>query len=157
GGVAAAPGPGTAAAAATGKAEFGYFMLRMADLILTTAAMHGRTDAEVEERRAWVLAVLVFEDDAANGFAKLMEQVGAGGRPSNAVEKAKLVAVNAKMARKLLARYGAKRGVLRMARLLPMGVGAVIGGGSNYRAARATASHARRFFAGLPAAVSPAD
>lgn len=150
GGVAAAPGPGTAAAAATGLAEFGYFTVRMADLILTTAAIHGHTDAEVEERRSWVLAVLLFEDDAAKGYEQLLEQAArTGDGRSTAIDTARLVAVNAKMARKLLARYGAKRGVLRMARLLPLGIGVVIGGGSNYRAARATAGHARRFFAEL--------
>lgn len=151
GGVAAAPGPGTATAAATGMAEFGYFTVRMADLILTTAAIYGHTRAEVEERRAWVLAVLVFEGGAAKGFASLMEQAARGetGPTGGVVHTAKLVAVNAKLARQLLARYGARRGVLRMTRLLPMGVGVVVGGGSNYLATRSTARHARRFFAQL--------
>lgn len=154
GGVAAAPGPGTATAAATGLAEFGYFTVRMADLILTTAAIYGRTDAQVEERRSWVLAVLVFEGGAAKGFTRLMEQAtrAEGGRPSSAMDSARLIAVNSKLARQLLARYAARRGVLRVARLLPLGVGAVVGGGGNYLAARATARHARGFFAELTAA-----
>jgi len=47
-------------------------------------------------------------------------------------------------------RYGTKRGLIALGRLLPIGVGAAIGGSANYLTIRTLARHADQFFARLP-------
>jgi hypothetical protein len=50
----------------------------------------------------------------------------------------------------MLKRYGTRRGLIALGRALPVGIGAVIGGGANYRAIRKLARDADAFFARLP-------
>ena len=56
--VAAAPSVGTTATLAATMSELAWFTGRAGDLVLTIAALHGREDPSIDERRAWVLAAL---------------------------------------------------------------------------------------------------
>lgn len=152
GAAAAAPAVGTAATILATTAELAWFTTRAGDLILTIAALHGRPDPTVEERRAWLLAVLIYGGSARDGFAKAINQATTGTTLAthNRVPLATLQTANRLMSRLLLRRYGARRGVVALGTAVPLGLGAVIGGSANYLAIRALGRHADEFFARLP-------
>ncbi len=152
GAVAITPVIGTGASLLTAVAELGWFTARAGDLVLTIAAVHGRTDPTVEERRAWVLAVLIYGSSAKEGFSKA---VGEASRSTatgvnQRLPFATLQVANRLMSRSMLQRYGTRRGLIALGRALPVGIGALIGGGANYRAIRKLARDADAFFARLP-------
>lgn len=151
---AATPVVGTAATMMAATAELGWFTARSGDLILTIAALHGRPAPTVDERRAWVLAVLIFGSTARQGFAGLANQMGAGLGGENAKKNnltlTTLRAVNGSLSRMVVRRYGARRGAIALGTALPLGVGAVFGGGANYVAVRRLVKQADSFFAHLP-------
>ena len=156
-GVAAAtPLVGTAATVMAATAELGWFTARSGDLILTIAALHGRPTPTVEERQAWVLAVLIFGSTARQGFAGIANQMGAGlGIDAGETDKRALTmttlrAINGSLSRMLVRRYGTRRGAIAIGTALPLGVGAVFGGGANYFAVRRLVQQADAFFAHLP-------
>ncbi len=148
GAAAAAPGAGIFTFVGTTAAELGWFTLRASDLILALGAVHGHVDASVEERRAWVLSVLAFGDSAHDDFAALAGALGRGlgARAGTSVPTGMLALANRAMARIVLTRYGAKRGVLAFGRALPFGIGAVVGGTTNYALANQIARQAEDFF-----------
>lgn len=156
----AAPALGAAATLTASAAEVAWFTGRAGDLILTIAALHGRSEPTVDERRAWVLAVLLYGGTAREGFTHMAEEVGvslaAGGAavtgvaPQVRLPLNSLRAINSGFQRHIVRRYGTRRGVVALGRALPLGIGAAIGGGANYAAIRALARHADAFFARLP-------
>jgi hypothetical protein len=152
GAVAVAPAFGTGASLLTAIAELGWFTGRAGDLVLTIAAVHGRTDPTVEERRAWVLAVLIYGSSAKEGFSRAVGEVSRSGPPAanQRLPIASLQLANRLMSRSMLQRFGTRRGLIALGRALPVGIGAVIGGGANYRAIRKLARDADTFFARLP-------
>ena len=161
-GVAAAtPLVGTAGTLMAATAELGWFTARSGDLILTIAALHGRPTPTDDERKAWVLAVLIFGSTALQGFSNIANQMGANlGLPqmdnSQANSKkanlsiATLRAVNGALSRMLIRRYGTRRGAIAFGTALPLGIGAMVGGGANYVAVRKLVKQADNFFAHLP-------
>jgi hypothetical protein len=155
GAAAATPLVGTAATLMTATAELGWFTTRAGDLILTVAALHGRPEPTVDERRAWVLAVLLFGGSARDGFSKAVNEASTGLAVADLgvqtrLPMATIQRVNGIFSRMLLRRYGTRRGIVALGTALPMGVGAVVGGGANYMSVRALARHADAFFARLP-------
>lgn len=152
GAAAAAPAVGTVATLASTAAELAFFTARAGDLILTIAALHGRPDPSIEERRAWVLAVLIYGSSARDEFARALQQASAGVSPAvdRKIPVTTLQTANRLMARALLRRYGRRRGAVALGRALPVGIGAVIGGSANYLAIRSLARDADALFARLP-------
>lgn len=152
GAAAVAPTVGTAATLLATTAELGWFTARAGDLILTIAALHGHPDPSVDERRAWVLAVLIYGSSARDGFARAINEASTGLSPvsNRRLSMTTLQTANRVMARSLLRRYGSRRGIIAVGRALPVGIGAVIGGTANYLAIRTLARHADEFFARLP-------
>jgi len=152
GAAAAAPmiGPFTTLASIT--AELAWFTARAGDLILTIAAIHGRPDPTVDERRAWVLAVLLYGSSARDEFTRALNEASVGLSPTvgRQLPVAKLQAANRLMSRMFVRRYGTKRGLVALGRMLPIGIGAAIGGTANYVTIRTLARHADQFFARLP-------
>ncbi len=169
GAVAATPGLGTSAAAATLVADLTWFAVRSADLVMTIGAANGRTDATVEERRAWVLSVLAFGEAAAEEFSSLLIEVDAravvgGERISGRLagiaggDVATLDALrrlNARLAAHVVTKFGSRRSLLAVGKLLPFGVGAMVGGSANYALIRVVGFHAQRFFAYSGALLPP--
>ena len=162
---AATPAVGTVATLMATTAELGWFTARSGDLILTIAALHGRPTPTIDERRAWVLAVLIFGSTARQGFSSLANQMGASlagtdrrgpvAQTSQSSTKknmsiATLRAVNGALSRMLVRRYGTRRGAIALGTALPLGVGALVGGGANYVAVRNLVKQADAFFAHLP-------
>lgn len=151
GAAAASPVVGTGASLFAAAAELGWFTARSGDLILTMAALHDRQAPTLDERRAWVLAVLIFGSSAREGFTSAAKQLGLElEQPNSRVPLATLRAINGLFGNKLLRRYGTKRGAIALGTALPLGVGAVIGGTANYSAVKLLARNADRFFAKLP-------
>jgi hypothetical protein len=155
GGAAAVPSTGTVTLLATTAADFGWFAMRSADLILTIAAIHGHTQATVEQRKAWVLSILAFGEGASSGFTKAAGEVGRGlgGRLTSRISMASLQRVNRAVGRTVVTKYGTKRGVIALGRALPLGIGALIGGTANYASVALLARQADRFFRDLPPAL----
>ena len=157
GGAAAVPGVGTATAMAATAADLGWFTLRIADLVLTIAALHGHQRASVEERRAWILSVLAFGEGSAAGFARMAGEMGQdlGRKALSRIPAGVLRAINRKLGRSVLTRFGARRGVITLGRVLPFGIGAAVGGSANYMSVQAIGRHADSFFRSLPYELPP--
>jgi hypothetical protein len=152
GAAAALPVTGTGTAIVSGIGEFGWFTMRAADLILAIAAIHGHTEESVEQRRAWVLSILVFGEGAAEGFNRLAAELGKGlgGRATRAIPAESLQVINRALGGNILTKYGKKRGVVALGTALPLGIGAAVGGSANYAMVRGIAHQADAFFAQLP-------
>jgi hypothetical protein len=152
GAAAAAPMVGTGATLAATFTELAWFTGRAGDLVLTIAALHGRDDPSVDERRAWVLAVLIYGSSARDGFARAVKEAttGTAAAADGRIPVATLQMANRVMARALARPYGTRRGILALGRLIPIGIGAAVGGTTNYLAVRKLSGHADRFFAKLP-------
>lgn len=164
GAVAATPGIGTGAAASALVADVGWLALRVTDLIMTIGAAHGLTDATLEERRAWVLALLAFGDSAAEEFAGIVQAIDIEIRPSedrlrsglglvaglagsDALTVETLRRANANLAGRVVTRYGSRRGAVALGKLLPFGLGAAWGGATTWTLIRMVGASAARFFA----------
>ncbi len=146
GGTAAMPGVGTMTAIGLTASEVAWTATRTSDMILTIAAVHGHTDAGVEERKSWVLALLTFDDDAAEGLGKTIAELGGTVSASRSVSLDVLERANSRVARTFIARYGAERSALLVGKMLPFGIGAVVGGTANHFLVRSTIRRADRFF-----------
>jgi hypothetical protein len=150
GAVGALPGAGTATAVAVGLADIGWVTVRNADLIFTVAALHGRTEADVEERTAWVLAILVFGDAAAASYQQLARELSK--KAASTMTSASFKKLNKTMAKKVFKSYGTKKGVLALGKALPFGAGAAFGGTTSYVGLKALIRDADRFFTQIPPA-----
>ncbi|MDO8361917.1 MAG: hypothetical protein Q7V88_03400 [Actinomycetota bacterium] len=152
GAAAAAPVVGTAATMMAAAAELAWFTGRAGDLVLTVAALHGRPAPTVDERRAWVLAVLIYGGSARDGFARTVHEASTGlvAAPSTRLPLSTLQTVNRLLTPRLVRRYGARRGAIALGTALPVGIGALVGGSANYVAVRSLARHADAFFARMP-------
>jgi EcsC protein family len=152
GAAAAAPAVGTIATVMATTAELGWFTSRAGDVILTMAALHGHKEPTEEERRGWVLALLIYGGSARDGFAKALNEANTGmALPSEGrFSMATLQTANRLLGTRLIRRFGAQRGAVAIGRLLPLGIGALIGGGANYRAIGALVDNADKFFSKLP-------
>lgn len=162
GATAAAPGVGTSVAVGTLAAELGVVALRTTDMVMAIGAAYGHTDAGPEERRAWVLAVLAFGDDAAEEFTTLARDMGLNLGEGHAIELAgeaigggagqmatvdALRRINSTLVAQVLKKWGTRRGAATVGKLLPFGIGAAVGGSANYVMLREFAKQADRFFA----------
>lgn len=154
GAAAVLPGIGTAASLATGTAEAVAALDASVLYTLAVAEVHGLRMADVERRRALVLAVVLGE-----GGTKLMQKV-TGGSPHWATQLAdnlplpKLGPVNQTLVRWFVKRYAARQGALAFGRALPLGVGVVVGAVGNVATARAVIRSTEHAFGPPPAAWS---
>jgi hypothetical protein len=161
GAVAAAPGVGTGTAMGTLLAELGVVALRTTHMVMSIGAAYGHLDASPEERRAWVLAVLAFGDDAAHEFSTLIRDMGGNVTDGHAVEIAgdavgggagqmatidALRRINTMLVGQVLRKWGTRRGAATLGKLLPFGIGAAVGGSANFFMVREFAKQADRFF-----------
>ena len=162
GATAAAPAVGTGIAMSALVGELGVVALQTTDMVMAIGAAYGHTDATPDERRAWVLAVLAFGDDAAEEFATLAREMGvkiADGRALDIANEAiigggagqmatvdALRRINTALAAQVLKKWGTRRGAATVGKLLPFGIGAAVGGSANFFMIREFAKQAERFF-----------
>jgi hypothetical protein len=134
GSAAAIPGIGTLAALSAVAGETVVFLEATAVFVLAVAEAHGIPAEHRERRRALVLAVLVGED-SKHAVADLLGpgrtkgawlSDGAATLPLPAVSQ-----LNSRLLRYFVKRYALKRSAVAFGKLLPVGIGAVVGGIGN--------------------------
>ncbi|MCV7431118.1 hypothetical protein [Mycolicibacterium bacteremicum] len=154
GSAAAFPGIGTLAAMSAVAGETVVFLEATAVFVLAVAEVHGIPADHRERRRALVLAVLVGED----GRGAVADLVG-GGRTSGAwisdgAATLPLPAVsqlNNRLLKFFVKKYALKRGALAFGKMLPVGVGAVVGGMGNRLMGKKIVKNAQLAFGNPPA------
>ena len=148
GAAAAAPGVGTAVGLAATAPDLLLYMRESAIYVLAMAQIHGVRALDADERRAVVLMVLVGGGLSA-GANKAIGQVG----PNVAkvivqkVPAKTLREMNKYLGRHFITKYGTKSGGLVLSKHIPLGLGAVVGGGANAAFATQTIRSARKTFA----------
>ncbi|WP_454200066.1 hypothetical protein [Nocardia sp. Marseille-Q1738] len=155
GATAALPGVGTIAAVAAVSAETTFFMEASAVFTLAVAAVHGISPQDQEQRRALVLAVVLGE----SGMEIVQKTVGSSAKNWGTVFANRipgLSSMNDSLLKRFIIRFITKRAALMAGKVLPAGIGAVIGGAGNRALGKATITNARKAFG--PAPVTwPAD
>jgi hypothetical protein len=153
GGTAAMPGIGTSASVAAGGLEIAGFVSATAMYALAVADVHGIPMEDPQARRALVLTVLLGDIGAvalaggeveAADWARVLGHTGAR----------ELKGINARIMQLLVARFGARHGLLIAGRALPFGIGAGFGAAGNLALGRSVVRTARRLF-GPPPAMFP--
>jgi hypothetical protein len=153
GSAAAFPGIGTLVAMSAVAGETVVFLEATAVYVLAVAEVHGIPADHRERRRALVLAVLV-GDDSKHAVADLLGpgrtsgawlSDGAATLPLPAVSQ-----LNSRLLRYFVKRYTLKRGAIAFGKLLPVGIGAVVGGVGNRMMGKKIVSHARTAFGNPP-------
>jgi hypothetical protein len=134
GSAAAFPGIGTLVALSSVAGETVVFLEATAVFVLAVAEVYGIPAEHRERRRALVLAVLVGED----GRHAVTDLVGPG-RTSGAwitegaasLPLPAVAQLNSRLLKYFVKKYALKRSALALGKMLPVGIGAVIGGGGN--------------------------
>lgn len=154
GSAAAFPGIGTLVAMSAVAGETVVFLEATAVYVLAVAEVHGIPAEHRERRRALVLAVLV-GDDSKHAVADLLGpgrtsgawlSDGAATLPLPAVSQ-----LNSRLLRYFVKRYTLKRGAIAFGKLLPVGIGAVVGGVGNRMMGKKIVAHAHKAFGNPPA------
>jgi hypothetical protein len=153
GSAAAVPGIGTLAALSAVAGETVVFLEATALFVLAVAEVHGIPAEHRERRRALVLSVLVGED-SKHAIADLIGpgrtsgawlSDGAATLPLPAVSQ-----LNTRLLRYFVKRYTLRRGAIMFGKLLPVGIGAVVGGVGNRLMGKRIIKHARAAFGAPP-------
>jgi hypothetical protein len=151
---AALPGIGTLVSLSAIAGETVVFLEATAFFVLAVAELHGVPADHREQRRALVLAVLVGDE----GKRAVADLVGSG-RVSGAwlsegaarLPLSAMSQLNSRLTRYFVRRYTLRRGALTFGKLLPAGLGAVVGGAGNRMMAKKIIGNARKAFGDPPA------
>jgi hypothetical protein len=153
GSAAALPGIGTLTAMSAVAGETVVFLEATAIYALALAEVYGIPADHRERRRALVLAVLVGED-SKRAVAELVGpgrtsgawiSEGAATLPLPAVSQ-----LNTRLMRYFVKRYTLRRGAIAFGKLLPVGIGAVVGGVGNRMMGKKIVANARKAFGNPP-------
>jgi hypothetical protein len=154
GSAAAFPGIGTITAMSAVAGETVVFLEATSLFVLAVAEVHGIPAGQREHRRALVLSVLV-GDDSKHAVRDL---VGPGrtrgawlGESTVTLPLPVVSQLNNRLLRYFVKRFALKRGAIAFGKMLPMGIGAVIGGGGNRLMGKKMIDNARKAFGPAPA------
>ena len=150
GAAAAAPGVGTAAALAAAGAETAFFLEASALLTLAIASVHGISPADDEHRKALVLAVALGE----SGMDIVERTAGHGAKNWGSLLGSRIPGIkdmNDSLLKRFISRFIAKRAALMAGKIIPAGIGAVIGGVGNRTLGKGVINNARKAFGPAPA------
>lgn len=154
GAAATLPGIGTLAALSAAAGETAVFLEATALLVLALASVYGIPLDHRERRRALVLAVLV-GDNSKHAVAELIgSRRTSGGWVSESMASLPLPAIsklNTRMFKYFVKRFALKRGALMFGKLLPAGIGAIIGAIGNRLVGKKLVRNARSAFGSPPA------
>lgn len=153
GAAAAAPGVGTAAAAALGAGESVAFLETSALFALAVAEIHGIHVSDLERRRTLFLAIMLGEG-GTRAFGSVAERTGQhwARHIVQRIPMSQINAINKILGRNFVTKYGTKQGIIVLGRVVPFGIGAIIGGGANAAVASGVVRSARRAFGPAPSA-----
>jgi hypothetical protein len=128
GAAAAAPAVGTTAAAVLTTSDIATFFASSAAFSLAVADVHGIEIDDVGRRRA-LLLVSVLGDSGARDVERAAagSQMAFGKVLLTTMPQSSIKRVNKVLAHRFLRKYAAKYGTLALGRMVPFGVGAVIG------------------------------
>jgi hypothetical protein len=157
GGTAAIPGVGLGTASAAFAVELAWTTVRMCDLIMTIAAIHGHDRAGVEERRMWILSILTYRDGAAGLLTRFAAEFAETQGGVRRLSERSMQRINASVARVVVGKYGRRAGIAAAGRVVPFGIGAALGYGINSRAVSTMSAHAHSFFVEFPIAMDAID
>lgn len=154
GGTAAAPGVGTAAALALSVGEVGVFLEASVLFSLAIAEVHGVTIDDLERRRTLVLAVVLGNSGSAT-VERVAQRTGQhwARMTINSIPIETIRAINRILGRNFVTKFGTKEGIIVLGRVVPFGIGAVIGGGANAALGTTVTRAARRAFGPPPASL----
>jgi hypothetical protein len=151
------PGVGTLTALSAGAGETVFFLEATALFVLATAEVYGIPLDHRERRRALVLAVLV-GDDSRRAIGELIGPGRTNGgwlaEGMASLPMSTLSRLNTRMLKYAVKRYALKRGALMFGKMLPVGVGAAVGGVGNRMVGKKIVNNARQAF-GVPPARWP--
>lgn len=132
GAAAAAPGVGTGVALALSGTEVVAFLNATVLYILARGEVQGIKTEDIERRRTLVMAVML-GDAGAKGIGKVAERTGQhwARHVVRGIPQANISAVNKVLGRYFVTKYGTKKGIIVLGRVVPFGIGAAIGGAAN--------------------------
>jgi F0F1-type ATP synthase membrane subunit c/vacuolar-type H+-ATPase subunit K len=148
------PGVGILTALSAAAGETAVFLEATAFFALALAVVYGVPAENRERRRALVLAVLV-GDDSKHAIAELI----GSGRTSGAwlsegvasLPMPALSQLNSRLLKYAVKRYTLRRGALLFGKMLPVGIGAVIGAVGNRMVGKKIVRNTRKAFGTPPA------
>ncbi len=148
------PGLGTLSALSAAAGETAVFLEATAFFALAVGSVYGVSTDERERRRAMVLSVLVGDDSK-----QAMTELIGGGRTSGAwlsegmasLPMPALSQLNSRLLKRAMRRFTLRRSALLFGKVLPVGIGAVIGAVGNRLAGRKIVRNARNAFGTPPA------
>ncbi|MBM7366610.1 hypothetical protein [Gordonia hydrophobica] len=152
GAAAAVPGVGTVTALSAITAESVLFIEASALLALAIAEVHGISPADTERRKTLVLAVALGDE----GTTVVGKAVGAKGRDAMAkldvpgLPAVNLKAINRTLGNRFVRKFTLGKAPVVMGKLIPGGIGAVIGGVGNRALGSVVLRNAREAFGPPP-------
>lgn len=152
GSAAAFPGIGTIAALSAVAGETLVFLEATALYVLAVAEVHGIPVDQRDRRRALVLSVLVGEDSKG----AISELIGPGRTSGAWLAEAELLPLpmvsqlNSRLMQYFVKRYTIKRTAMAFGKMLPVGIGAVVGGGGNRLMGKRIIKNAHQAFGPAP-------
>ena len=153
GSAAAFPGIGTLTALSAVAGETVLFLEATAAFVLAVADVHGIPVEQRDRRRALVLSVLVGEE----GKGEVRDLLGPGRTSGAWLAEAELLPLpvvsqlNTRLMQYFVKKYTIKRTAMAFGKMLPVGIGAAIGGGGNRMMGKKIVENARKAFGAAPA------
>ena len=154
GAAATIPGIGTLSALSAAAAETVAFLEATALFVLALAVVYGVPADHRERRRALVLAVLVGD----SGKHAVAELIGPGRTNGGWIAEgvatlplSSMSRLNSRLLKSWVKRYTVRRSALLFGKLLPVGIGALVGAVGNYLAGKKLLRNAHQAFGPPPA------
>lgn len=147
------PGIGALSALSAAAAETVAFLEATAFFVLTMAVAHGVPAEHQERRRALVLSVLAGDTSERAAAPLIGPSRTNGGWIAEAVAALPLSSVsglNSRLFRSWVKRYTMRRGALVFGKLLPVGIGIIVGAVGNYLAGKKIVRNAHQAFGPAP-------
>jgi hypothetical protein len=151
GAAAAVPGVGTGAAVALAGGEVLSTLELTALFALSLAQVHGVRIDELERRRTLVIGMLL-GGGGAETIVKISERSGRHWAKQivHGIPVARLKQINKVLGKNFVTKYGTKQGIVVLGKVVPFGIGAIIGGGANLALAEGTIRASRVAFGPAP-------
>nr|WP_186296380.1 hypothetical protein [Mycobacterium tilburgii] len=147
------PGIGTLTAMSASAGETMFLIEATAVFVLTNAVIYGIPADHRERRRALMLAVLV-GDDSKRAIGELIGPGRTNGgwlaEGMASLPLSTLGRINTQMLNYFVKRYAVRRGALMFGKMLPVGIGAAIGGAGNRIIGKKIVRNARHAFGTPP-------
>lgn len=156
GAVAAAPTIGTMASMATSVADVGVAFARISTMVMAVGMAYGHDLSDLDTRKQWVYNVLsgsggqMTEKERKAGDLK--KQLGQQAMGAKAAGGAAMGRVNEMVGTRVAARLIEKESLVRVATMIPLGIGAGVGAVGNRALVNSVGRQAKKYFDTWPKA-----